>query len=203
MENEILSEQEFDQRLLAVYETCHSTADINTEISEEITKIMISHKEDMNSSAYLHMMYVNGLKYQSVDNKNAARFCAMRMRDIALVKQGKGKKPRYLFIDDVSLDKKEEAFIQEWTSFLDETYRFIKQRLILLAILASIILGALSIALGLPIGYAILEAIFFAVLIYVMFFKRLKVKFDRKQESALLDYIDDETKEFDRPYFYA
>lgn len=98
--DEIMSGTLFDEELEAVWQdflilSQHQGVELQTRLN----RLIRLHKEDLDDAAYMKLMYMKGISYEEQENKNAARYCAMRMRSIRECIQNPRKKtstlPRY------------------------------------------------------------------------------------------------------------
>lgn len=204
MENvKFMGEDQFDQKVNELYHEYLEIKDFSLVMKLNLNELTVEHKEHYDSDTYLMLMFLHGKHYELDDQKNAARFCALRMMEVIQGIQGKTKRPKFLKI--VSYESRPDMveFMTTWCAFLKDTYHFIQKRLIMLSIVSGAILAIISVLLGLAVVFAVLEGVVFVALMYFLYFKRLKLQFNRRQINALLEYVDEEVKEFDRPIYYA
>lgn len=96
--DEMMSETDFDARLNALWErfsTLHNHA--NTDVQEALHNLLTHPKEELDDASYMKLMYMKGLCYEEQGNKNAARYCAMRMHAIQECMHNPRKKTSPLF----------------------------------------------------------------------------------------------------------
>lgn len=199
---EKMSAKEFDEALEDVWQQYLSTEEQSFEnLQMRLTGLLEHSKEDLDDASYMRLMYMKGLYYEEQNNKNAARYCAMRMYEIQECLQNPRKKrPRLLDLRGYVCEDAMLAFIQRYTDFLQDTYAQIEYRLRLLAgilFLGAFVVGWLVIRLHPIVSF--LQALFLAALIYGLQRYRIPAMFFKKQVEAIASYVEDELLEFDRP----
>lgn len=169
-------------------------------------KELLTHTEDaLNSEEYMKLMYMEGVKYEQQDNKNAARFCAMRMLKIKeCYENPKKKRSRFLDMIPYTIPEEMLAFIERYTDFLEDTYKFIGKRLLLItAGLVVIVFLIFTFVLKLNVFMSLLNAALIGSLNYILQKRRLPDMFQKNQTAAIEHYVEDDVLEFDRPVRYS
>lgn len=70
----------FDDELESVwndFELLHYR--LSNELEERLNVLIKQPKEQLDDESYLKIMFMKGVRYEELENKNAARYCAMRM----------------------------------------------------------------------------------------------------------------------------
>lgn len=154
--------------------------------------------ESINASTYIKIMYMFGIYFEESDNRNAARYCALRMMQVIEPKYRK-KKSNYLIYDDISIDDDIEAFMYRYNEFLDEVNRKIKNRLTTLMLLVfALFFIILGVIFDMGFLFAILNSAMIALANYIYQKQRMPHVFLKKQLAAIEKYVDNELLEFDR-----
>ena len=169
-------------------------------------KELLTHTEnELTSEEYMKLMYMEGLKYEQQENKNAARFCAMRMLKIKeCYENPKKKRPRFLDMIPYTIPEEMLEFIERYTDFLEDTYNFISKRLLLItAGVVVIILLIFILVLKLNFLMSLINAALIGLLNYILQKRRLPDMFQKNQTAAIEHYVEDDVLEFDRPVRYS
>lgn len=206
--NEIIEEEtyDFDKNLEIIYQEFSAldyklTTDLDTQL-----KVLITHpKEDMDSISYFQVMFMEGMKYDQQDNKNAARYCAMRMLWMSeCYTNRKKKRPRFLDFVEYEIPEEMKAFMNRYTDFLSETYAFMNRRLLIItAILFFVVFLILTLFLQFHLLISIIEAFLLGFLNYILQKRRMPDVFQKNQTNAIDHYVDADVLEFDRPIRYS
>lgn len=78
--DEMMSETAFDTRLNVLWERFFALQNhAGADVQEPLHDLMTHPKEELDDASYMKLMYMKGLCYEEQGNKNAARYCAMRM----------------------------------------------------------------------------------------------------------------------------
>ena len=171
---------------------------------QDLKEILTYHNQDLNTETYMHVMLMAGVMYEQQENKNAARYCALRMLQIKEAYVLHKKSPRYLDTIPYAFTQEEDAFITRYTSFLEETYRYINRRLLLLTLLVVALVFVLFVFLfKIQVLFSLFNAAVLGFLNYYLQKKRLPDMFKTNQLQAIEDYVDEDVLEFDRPIRYS
>lgn len=204
--DEIMSGTLFDEELEAVWQdflilSQHQGVELQTRLN----RLIRLHKEALDDAAYMKLMYMKGISYEEQENKNAARYCAMRMRSIReCIQNPRKKRPRFLDIQGFSCDADMDSFIERYTDFLEDTYRGINHRLLLIVgVLFLIVFLVLVLVLKIYIVIAALEALMLGMLTYLLQKRRMPDIFQKNQLNAIEKYVEQEVLEFDRPIRFS
>ena len=156
-------------------------------------------------ASYMKLMYMKGLCYEEQGNKNAARYCAMRMYAIQeCMRNPRKKRPRFLDLQGYACSDAMNAFIERYTAFLEETYRGINRRLLMIVgILFLAVFLVLTLFLKIYFIIAALESIMLGMLTYLLQKRRMPDIFQKNQLNAIEKYVEQEVLEFDRPIRFS
>ncbi|MEF9961212.1 MAG: hypothetical protein RR863_04615 [Erysipelotrichaceae bacterium] len=195
-----MNQDEFNQSINSIFDTYKTSNRLDKPTLDYIT---IHPKEDLDSDTYLKVLYLWGKDYEVNKNPNAARFCALRMMQVIQACSGLAKKPRHLKLVNQSQDKDILDYVSKWCDFLNETYAFIRKRLLILSIVVGILSGILLVISKVNILFVLIFTITIIILINLIFYNRVRKKFYKKQVKALIEFVDEALIEFDRPVYYS
>ncbi|MEG0520538.1 MAG: hypothetical protein RR440_05160 [Erysipelotrichaceae bacterium] len=195
-----MNQDEFNQSINSIFDTYKTSNSLDKQTLDTIT---IHPKEDLDSDTYLKLLYLWGKDYEANKNPNAARFCALRMMQVIQACSGLAKKPRHLKLVNQSQDKDILDYVSKWCDFLNETYAFIRKRLLILSIVVGIISGILLMISKVNLLFVLIFTIVIIILINLIFYNRVRKKFYKKQVKALIEFVDEALIEFDRPVYYS
>lgn len=202
VENDVTFELELEEILSAFKENNN----VFTEELEEKLSILIKNpKEVMDLESYLPIMYLEGMKYDQKENKNAARYCAMRILWMKECMEKKRKKrPRFLLFTPFTLSEDMILFMDKYTDFLENTYKFINRRLLMVtAVLFIVVFGVLTFFMQINFWFALVEAILLGIANYYIQKRRMPDIFQKNQLNAISKYVEEDVLEFDRPIRYS
>ena len=203
--DEMMSETAFDARLNVLWERFfalqnHAGADV-----QETLHDLMTHPKELDDASYMKLMYMKGLCYEEQGNKNAARYCAMRMYAIQeCMRNPRKKRPRFLDLQGYACSDAMNAFIERYTAFLEETYRGINRRLLMIVgILFLAVFLVLTLFLKIYFIIAALESFMLGMLTYLLQKRRMPDIFQKNQLNAIEKYVEQEVLEFDRPIRFS
>lgn len=97
-----------------------------------------------------------------------------------------------------------DSFIERYTDFLEDTYRGINRRLLLIVgVLFLIVFLVLVLVLKIYIVIAALEALMLGMLTYLLQKRRMPDIFQKNQLNAIEKYVEETVLEFDRPIRFS
>lgn len=193
---------DFDQELEQIYQAfLENDHQLTESLDERIKKLVEQPKDIIDAASYIKVMFMKGKKYDGDGNRNAARFCAMRMLWIRDCYEGKRKKnPRFLDMIPFTFTDGMNDYTNSYTDFLEDTYRAINKKLLMItAVLFLIVFAALAFLVRISIPIAAIEAIILGALNYWLQKRRLPDMFQKNQTRVLEDYVEAEILDFDRP----
>lgn len=194
--------ERFDRELDRLWNDRHDAA-METQHAE-LKELMTHPKEMLDSVSYVKIMYLMGKYYEKQGNSNASRYCAMRIFMVLdCIKHKYRKRPRFLKFQEVEPDEEIIAFLKERLAFLAQTYRFIQTRLWMLLGVICVVEWLIVWQLGVSLWLNTLFSVLLFLFGYFLLYRRLKDRFHDRQTKALLPYIEEELKEFDRPILYG
>lgn len=170
---------------------------------DKLDEILTAEKENLNQLQYVHILYLYMLYYKNANNTNAMRYCGMQIRDIYEYCHKKAKKrPDTLVFEkidemnDVVLEDAKKA-----TSFLEDTYLYMKKRLVSLSCGIALIWISITVfLLRNNFLFACVQAFTLCLLNYLFAYPRLISKFHIAQKEALESYVKPELLEFVKKY---
>lgn len=174
--DEMMSETAFDTRLNVLWERFFALQNhAGADVQEPLHDLMTHPKEELDDASYMKLMYMKGLCYEEQGNKNAARYCAMRMYAIQeCMRNPRKKRPRFLDLQGYACSDAMNAFIERYTAFLEETYRGINRRLLMIVgILFLAVFLVLTLFLKIYFIIAALESIMLGMLTYLLQKRRM------------------------------
>ena len=174
--DEMMSETAFDARLNVLWERFFALQNhAGADVQETLHDLMTHPKEELDDASYMKLMYMKGLCYEEQGNKNAARYCAMRMYAIQeCMRNPRKKRPRFLDLQGYACSDAMNAFIERYTAFLEETYRGINRRLLMIVgILFLAVFLVLTLFLKIYFIIAALESIMLGMLTYLLQKRRM------------------------------
>lgn len=172
--------------------------DMSIRVAKEIAT---NSKDYLDNDTYLWVMYAYAHKYKQEDNKNAERYCYIRMKNILDAELNKGRKPRALtFVPNTLTDSIKEE-VKENTKFMVDVVNGIKKQFFIMEI---VMLAIFAFVLKVLLRYDILMTVIFTLVVgvfnYAFTFKNLKKKYYINQTNTSKSYCnDEELLEFDRP----
>ena len=199
--DEMMSETAFDTRLNVLWERFFALQNhAGADVQEPLHDLMTHPKEELDDASYM-----KGLCYEEQGNKNAARYCAMRMYAIQeCMRNPRKKRPRFLDLQGYACSDAMNAFIERYTAFLEETYRGINRRLLMIVgILFLAVFLVLTLFLKIYFIIAALESIMLGMLTYLLQKRRMPDIFQKNQLNAIEKYVEQEVLEFDRPIRFS
>ncbi|MCR0611340.1 hypothetical protein MKD05_09100 [[Clostridium] innocuum] len=204
--DEMMSGTAFDARLNVLWERFFALQNhAGADVQETLHDLMTHPKEELDDASYMKLMYMKGLCYEEQGNKNAARYCAMRMYAIQeCMRNPRKKRPRFLDLQGYACSDAMNAFIERYTAFLEETYRGINRRLLMIVgILFLAVFLVLTLFLKIYFIIAALESIMLGMLTYLLQKRRMPDIFQKNQLNAIEKYVEQEVLEFDRPIRFS
>lgn len=198
--NEIKEEANtFDQTLMQLYQTFEMSKHYD---NDALNELLIHSKADMDIASYVMIFYMKGVRYEQEDNRNAARYCAMRLLWMKeCYEKPRKRRPRFLDMHDYTFSKEVDQFIKRYTDFLDDTYRNIKHRLLLITCILFLgVFIALALLVRIPFIVALVESFVLCGLNYWIQMRRMPEVFQKNQTNVIEKYIEEELLVYDRAY---
>ncbi|NCC53897.1 MAG: hypothetical protein EOM11_00200 [Erysipelotrichia bacterium] len=180
----------------------YEASDMSNRIAKEIAN---NSKEYLDNDTFLWVMYAYALKYAKEENKNAERYCYIRMKNILDAEEGKDRKPRALTFVNNSLNEKIKEEVALNTAFMNDVIKGIRKQFLVMEVIMLIIF---AFVIKVLLSYTILMTIFFTFVVgafnYAFTFKNLKKKYYVNQTNTSKSYCqDEELIEFDRPVAFS
>lgn len=208
VDKEIIDDEsyDFDKNLETIYQDFLTLEfKVTTDLDNQLKSLIKHSKEDMDSISYFKVMFMEGMKYEQQDNKNAARYCAMRMLWMKeCYHNRKKKRPRFLAFLEYEIPEEMNVFIIRYTDFIDGTYAFINRRLLIItSVLFFVVFLILTLFLRFNIFISLVEAFILGFLNYILQKNRMPDVFQKNQTNAIEHYVEADVLEFDRPIRYS
>lgn len=204
--DDMMTETDFDEKLTALWERFSLLQNhLGEDVQTALQNLIRLHKEDLDDASYMKIIYMKGLCYEEQGNKNAARYCAMRMHAIQeCICNPRKKRPRFLDMQGYVCSEDMNAFIVRYTDFLEDTYKSINRRLtMIVGILFLAVFLVLTLFLKINFIIAGMEALMLGMLTYLLQKRRMPEIFQKNQLNAIEKYVEDELLEFDRPIRFS
>ena len=196
------SDEEVDEKI-AFLKDCiiDNNYESNDTIARLSKELATNSKEYLDNDTYLWIMYAYALGYKASGNKNAERFCFIRMSDVMNAENGKEKKPKALTFKQNTLNEHIVKEVVDNTAFMDDVVAGIKKQFV---IMEAVVLLVFVLILTFLLNYDIVTTLLFTVVVAlfnVLFtYRRLKKKFFINQTNTSRSYCqDEELLHFDLP----
>lgn len=196
----------FSEQIQEIYQKFTEENDILSHKNHEYLKSLLKHPVGyIGIDCYIQVMYMMGCYYDQQDNRNAARYCAMRMLWMKeCYEKPRKRRPRILDMHAYTFHHAMNSFMARYTDFLETTYRSIRHRLLMISLLLFSAACALFVFLiRIPIFMAALESFILCGLNYWIQMRRMPDMFQKNQTNAVEKYVEQELLSFDRPYRIA
>lgn len=192
----------FEEQLHVFLENTKKGIEVSESEKDAFLKLVENPKEEMDVFTYCKIMYIAGMQYEKEENKNAARYCAMRILWMVECLSKKRKKaPMYLIMEDFTMEEDMKNFMDRYTDFLEDIYADINQKVFLLtAGLFAIVFLILVLFLHIEILMAFIGAFLLALFNYYFEKRRIPDMFQKNQLKAIETYVDKQLLDFDLPY---
>ncbi len=142
---------------------------------------------------------MKGIHYENNDNKNAARFCSLRMMQvIEIIHNPKMKRSDYMEYSEEYLSDEMEGFMYRYNEYLDEVHRKMNGRLSGIILIVFAVFFILLLIAGFSFLFSLLNALMITMLNYFIQKKRMPKVFMNKQLKAIEKYVEVDLLEFDR-----
>lgn len=190
--------------LAKIYEQFLSTHSMSEALSSQLHQWMEHYKETLSISDYVHILYMEGIRYEQLDNKNAARYCAMRMLYIKeRIQYPRRKRSRMLLFEPFTFNEDEEAFIERYTDFIQGVYQSINKKLVMLtAGLMLFVFVIVALILKVHPILALVEAFALGLINFLIQKRKMPEIFQKNQTDASGKHIEETLRSFDAVYRY-
>lgn len=190
--------------LSTIYAQFLSTLNMSDALSSQLHEWMAHHKEALNISDYVHILYMEGVRYEQLNNKNAARYCAMRMLYVKeRIRYPRKKRSRMLLFEPFAFHEDEEAFIERYTDFIQGVYRSIDKKLLMLtAGLMLFVFVIVALLLKVHPILALVEAFVLGLINLLIQKRKMPEIFQKNQTDASGKHIEETLRSFDAVYRY-
>lgn len=158
-------------------------------------------KEYLDNNTYLWVMYTYAMKYKQEENKNAERFCFIRMMKVLDASEGKGKKQKALTFNPINISETMRNEVSEKTAFMKIAAKSLKKQFLLMELVMMLIFVGLMYFI---FHYSFLVTLGFCALLlmvnYMMTYRSLFERYYKEQTEASKGHCQDqELIDFDLP----
>lgn len=172
---------------------------------DTLDRVLSSEKDEINQLQYVSILYLYMLYYKKENNTNAMRYCGMQIRDIYEYCKKKAKKRPDTIVFE-KMDEMNDVILEDakaCTSFLEDTYLYMKKRLVSLSCgIALIWITVTVFLLSNNIIFASVQAFTLCFINYIITYPRLVTKFHIAQKNALESYVLEDLVTFVKKYNY-
>lgn len=188
--------------LNSVYTAFLSTGKLSEFLSTQLHQWMESYRDTLAISDYVHVLHMEGIYYEQLDNKNAARYCAMRMLYVKeRIQHPRKKRSKMLVFEPYEFSEDEEVFIERYTDFMEGIYRSIDKKLLMLTtILILIVFGIVCFLLKVHPVLALIEALLLGLINFLIQKRKMPEIFQKNQTDASGKHIEETLRSFDSVY---
>ena len=168
----------------------------------QLKELLLQAPVGVHSNTYIEIMYMLGKYYDLKENRNGARYCAMRMLQMKEQQENPRKKgmrniEAVAFEFSVSMN----GFLHKYTDFLEQVYHSIRMKLFIVSgLLLFVAFMILRVFAKVDPIIAFLEAFLLSGLNYYIQGRKMPSMFQRNQLRAIEQYVDTELQDFDARY---
>lgn len=196
------SDQEIDEKVSFLKDSLKDNDyEVNDMCIRVAKEIATNSKDYLDNDTYLWVMYVYAHKYKLEDNKNAERYCYIRMKNILDAELNKERKPRALtFVSNTLTDSIKDE-VEKNTDFMIDVVNGIKKQFLIMQLVMLVIVAfVFKVFLRYDILVIAILTLITGLFSYSFTFKNLKKKYYINQTNTSKSYCnDEELLEFDRP----
>ena len=168
----------------------------------QLKELLLKAPSSIHSNTYIEVMYMLGKYYDLKENRNGARYCAMRMLQMK-EQQEKTHKKGMRNIEAVAFEfsLSMNGFLHKYTDFLEQVYHSIRMKLLIVSgLLLFVAFMILRIFAKVNPIIAFLEAFLLSGLNYYIQGRKMPSMFQKNQLRAIEQYVDSELQDFDARY---
>lgn len=196
------SDEEIDEKVSFLKDCLKDSDYVATDMSMRVAKeIALNSKEYLDNDTFLWVMYAYALKYAKEDNKNAERYCYIRMKNILDAEEGKARQPQALTFKKNTLTAAIKTAVEENTAFMKDVVKNIQKQFFIMEIVMLVIFIFIIKVL---FRYDLMLTLIFTVIVgfvnYTFTYRNLKKKYYINQTNTSKSYCnDEELVVFDEP----
>lgn len=185
-----------------LYEQYLTTQHMRSDLVQQLHAWMKTYRGVLNASDYVHILYMEGRYYEENGNKNAARYCAMRMLAIKeCYRYPRRKRSRMLHFLPYEFHEDEDAFLNEYTDFIQNVYKSIYKKLYVLTVgLLLVVFCIVTFLLHVSPLFAFIEASLLGLINFFIQKRKLPIMFQKNQTDASGKHIEEVLRDFDATY---
>ena len=195
MEEKLFDEAKFQ----IIYEDFLNMNMMSDGLNTRLNELIQCRYDKISSNTYLKIMFMKGIYYENKDNKNAARFCSLRMMQVLeALNNPKVKRSNYMEYEEEQLHDDMEGFMYRYNEYLEEVHRKMNSRLSGIILVVFAIFFVLLLIAGFTFLFSLINALLITMLNYFIQKKRMPKLFMNKQLKAIEKYVENDLLEFDR-----
>lgn len=200
------SDDEIDQKVNELQsELKENGFKANDKVKDLAKTIAQNSKDYLDNNTYLWVMYAYAMKYKEEENKNAERFCYIRMMSVMDASEGKGKKQKALTFESLNITDNMRNDVAEHTAFMKKAASSLKKQFLLMELVMLLVFVVLMVFI---FRYSFIVTVAFCALLlfanYMMTYRSLFDRYYKEQTEASKTHCQDqELIEFDLPVFLS
>lgn len=173
-------------------------------VLEKLHILMKQIIEPIDSQSYVQIQYMEGMVYEQNGNKNAARYCAMRMLHIKeCLSHPKYHRSFMIQYEPCSIDDRQAAFMNRYTDFIQGVYQSINKKLLLISFgISTILFVVIALLFHVNPMIAVIEALLIGCINYLLQKRKMPQMFQKNQTDASGKYIDSDLAAFETRFRY-
>lgn len=173
-------------------------------VLEKLHVLMKQIIEPIDSQSYVHIQYMEGMVYEQNGNKNAARYCAMRILHIQeCLSHPKYRRSSMILYEPYPIEGEQAAFMERYTDFIQGVYQSINKKLLLISFgISTILFVVIALLFHVNPMIAIIEALLIGCINYLLQKRKMPQMFQKNQTDASGKYIDTDLEAFESRFRY-
>lgn len=173
-------------------------------VIEKLHTLMKQITDTIDTQSYVHIQYMEGCYYEANGNKNAARYCAMRILHVKeCLMHPKYRRSSMINYEPCAIDGEEEAFMLRYTDFIQDVYQSINKKLLLISFgISTLLFVVIALLFKVNPMIAIVEALLIGFINYLLQKRKMPQMFQKNQTDASGKYIDNDLEMFETRFRY-
>ena len=198
------NEMDIKEKISQLYDEYMMQPSLQNVVIEKLHVLMKQMNETIDSQSYVHIQYMEGHHYEVNGNKNAARYCAMRMLHIKeCLMHPKYRRSSMIFYEPYTIEGEEEAFMLRYTDFIQGVYQSINKKLLLISFgISTLLFVVIALLFKVNPMIAVIEALLIGLINYLLQKRKMPQMFQRNQTDTSGKYIDNDLEEFETRFRY-
>lgn len=187
-----------------LYEEFITQPSFQNAIIEKLHALMKQMKDPIDTQSYVHIQYMEGCHYEANGNKNAARYCAMRILHVKeCLMHPKYKRSSMIVYEPYAIEGEEAAFMMRYTDFIQGVYQSINKKLLLISFgISTVLFVVIALLFKVNPMIAVVEALLIGLINYLLQKRKMPQMFQKNQTDASGKYIDNDLEEFETRFRY-